>query len=243
MLDWLAADLRRRAQRHPLHARQVRLRAHRDGPARPPGAPLPGHRHRRPVGRRRQPVRDQVRPRQGAPRRRPAWPSTTTSTATSRRTATTTTAPTPSRSTWSSRFMAKVRAPPHLPRRRAHPVGADHHLQRGLRQAHRQHPRRPPRRRALRARRQPDERPRPARRGRLRAVGGQAALRAGPRRHLADHDRHPGGPGPRPGRARRQPGRRPRRLHRRRRLPHERQRPGPGDAARTRWSTRRSTRS
>ena len=41
---------------------------------------------------------------------------------------------------------------PHLPGRRAHPVGAHHHLQRRLRQAHRQHPGRPPRRRAVRAR-------------------------------------------------------------------------------------------
>ena len=45
-----------------------------------------------------------------------------------------------------------------LSRRRAHPVGADHHLERGVRQGHREHPGRPPGRRAVRPRRQPDER-------------------------------------------------------------------------------------
>ena len=79
--------------------------------------------------------------------------------------------------------------------------------------------------------RQPDERPRPPRPGRLRAVGGQAALRRGPGRHLADQHDHPGRAGPHPRRAGRQPGRHARRLHRRRRLPHERQRAGPGHAA------------
>ena len=46
-----------------------------------------------------------------------------------------------------------------LPGRGAHPVGADHYLQRRLRQAHRQHAGRPERRRAVRARSEPDERP------------------------------------------------------------------------------------
>ena len=41
-----------------------------------------------------------------------------------------------------------------LPRRGAHPVGADDHVERRLRQGHRQHPRRPPRR-ASRSRRVP----------------------------------------------------------------------------------------
>ena len=60
--DGLAgADLHRRAQRRPLHARQVRLRAHRDGAARQPGPAHPGVRHRRALGRDRLAVGDQVR--------------------------------------------------------------------------------------------------------------------------------------------------------------------------------------
>ncbi len=57
-----------------------------------------------------------------------------------------------------------------LPRLAPHPVGADDHLQRRLRQAHRQHPGRPPRGRAVRPRRQPDERPRHPRHARQRAL-------------------------------------------------------------------------
>ena len=49
-----------------------------------------------------------------------------------------------------------------------------------------------------RRRRPSDERPGPARGGRLRALGGQAALRAGPRWHLAQDDDHTRGPRPRP---------------------------------------------
>ena len=44
------------------------------------------------------------------------------------------------------RFMAQAAPAPDLPRRGAHPVGADHHLERRLRQGHRQHAGRPPRR-------------------------------------------------------------------------------------------------
>ena len=40
-------------------------------------------------------------------------------------------------------FLAKIKQPPHLPRFRAHHLHPDHHLQRGLRQGHRRHPRRP----------------------------------------------------------------------------------------------------
>ena len=101
-----------------------------------------------------------------------------------------------------------------LPRRGAHPVGADDHLERGVRQGHRQHPGRPPTRRAVRAGRQPDERPRHARHAGQRAQRGQAALRRGAGRHLADRDGGPGGPGPHRGGAGRQPGRPARRLHR-----------------------------
>ena len=51
---------------------------------------------------------------------------------------------------------------PDLPRRDPHPVGADHHVERGLRQEHRQHAGRPAQGRAVRAGRQPDARPRHA---------------------------------------------------------------------------------
>ena len=46
-----------------------------------------------------------------------------------------------------------------LSQRAAHAVGADHHVERGLRQGDRKHARRPPPGRAVRARRQPDARP------------------------------------------------------------------------------------
>ena len=74
------AHLRARDELHPLHARQVLLRAPRDGAARPRHPAHHGLRHRRPVGRRRQPVGDQVR--QGARRSatRTASSSTTRST-------------------------------------------------------------------------------------------------------------------------------------------------------------------
>ena len=61
--------LRQRHERHPLHARQVRLRAHRDGAARLRAAAHHGVRHRRHVGGRRQPVGDQAREGEGGPRR------------------------------------------------------------------------------------------------------------------------------------------------------------------------------
>ena len=62
-------DLRQRAQRHPLHARQVLLRGDRDGAARPRRPAHAGLRHRRPLARRRQPVRDQVRQGEAGARR------------------------------------------------------------------------------------------------------------------------------------------------------------------------------
>ena len=62
-------DLRQRAQRHPLHARQVLLRGGRDGAARPRRPAHPRLRHRRPLARGRQPVRDQVREGEAGARR------------------------------------------------------------------------------------------------------------------------------------------------------------------------------
>ena len=74
---------------------------------------------------------------------------------------------------------------PDLPRRGAHAVGADHHLQRGLRQGDRQHAGRPQEGRAVRARRQPVERPRHARRAGGADVGRQDPVRRRRGRHLA----------------------------------------------------------
>ena len=53
--------LRQRHEHHPLHARQVCLRAGGDGAARLRAAANDGLRHRRHVGRRRQPFGDQIR--------------------------------------------------------------------------------------------------------------------------------------------------------------------------------------
>ena len=58
--------LRQRHERHPLHARQVRLRADRDGAARLRAAADDGVRHRRPVGGGRQPLGDHVTRRSGS---------------------------------------------------------------------------------------------------------------------------------------------------------------------------------
>ena len=68
--------VRQRHERHPLHARQVRVRTPRDGAARLRPAPDHGVRHGGHVGRGRQPLGDQVR--QGARRSatRPAWSRT-----------------------------------------------------------------------------------------------------------------------------------------------------------------------
>ena len=67
--DLAGQDLRQRAQRHPLHARQVRLRAHRDGAARLLAAPHAGLRDRGAVDRGRLAERDQVRQGPSDPRR------------------------------------------------------------------------------------------------------------------------------------------------------------------------------
>ncbi len=88
------AHLRACHELHPLHARQVFLRAPRDGAARSRHPAHHGLRHRRPVGGRRQSQRHQVRQDQGHPRRRPGSSSTTRTKAMPRRrnSATTTTA-------------------------------------------------------------------------------------------------------------------------------------------------------
>ena len=81
------------------------------------------------------------------------------------------------------RFMDHLREAPDLPRRDPHAVGADHHLQRRVRQEHRQHAGRPPRGRAVRPGREPDARPRLARLARVVPVGRAPAVRRRAGRH------------------------------------------------------------
>ena len=94
--------LRQRHEHHPLHARQVRLRADRDGAARLRAAAHDGVRHGRHVGRRRQPVGDQVREGAGGPRRDRPDHRLPDRRRRSRCSATTTTASTSSPSGWSA---------------------------------------------------------------------------------------------------------------------------------------------
>ena len=72
---------------------------------------------------------------------------------------------------------------PDLSQRHAHPERADDHVERGLRQSHRQHAGRPPQGRAVRARRQPDARPRQPRLAGVLPVGCEAAVQGFARRH------------------------------------------------------------
>ena len=86
--------------------------------------------------------------------------------------------------------------------------------------------------RAVRARRQPDARPRQPRPSRGGSIGRQAPLPRRRRRHLADGLPRARGARPCPGRSDHQPHRHAGRLLRRHRLPHEHERPEPRDAAR-----------
>ena len=140
-------------------------------------------------------------------------------------------------------MMRNLRRQPDLPQRGTHPVGADDHLERRLRQGHRQHAGRPPRRAAVRTRGQPDERPRLARDVRQRAERVQAALLGFPGRDLAHLDGGALRAGPRPRRADRQPGRAARRVRGLRRASTSTSTCSTARPWRTRWSTRRSTRS
>ena len=81
------------------------------------------------------------------------------------------------------RFMNHLRKLSDLPGRGAHAVGADHHLQCGLRQEHRQHARWPPPGRTVRAGGEPDARPRFARLAGVVPFGRASALRRSPGRH------------------------------------------------------------
>ena len=136
--------LRQRHERHPLHARQVRLRAHRDGAARLRAAADDGVRHGRPVGRRRQPLGDQAREGAASSATRPGSSPTTRPRASSRCSATTTTASTSSPTWVVSTFMKQAAEVPDLPQRAPHAVDPDDHVERRLRQGDRQHAGRPP---------------------------------------------------------------------------------------------------
>ena len=68
--------VRQRDERHPLHARQVRVRAHRDGAARLRAGAHDGVRHGRPVGGGRQPVGNQVREGRGRSATTRGWSPT-----------------------------------------------------------------------------------------------------------------------------------------------------------------------
>ena len=138
---------------------------------------------------RRQPVGDQAREGEADPRARTAWSSTTRSTGDFPKFGNNDPRVDDIAADLVKRFMEQLRKHPTYRGATPHPVGADHHLQRRLRQEHRQHARRPPRGRALRARRQSDARPRLARLARLLPVGRAAALR----RCAGRHQLHPVG--------------------------------------------------
>jgi formate C-acetyltransferase len=130
-------DLRQRAQRHPLHARQVLLRGDRDGAARPRHPAHDGLRHRRSVALGGQPVGDQVcegeaDPRRARPHRRLRDQRRVSVLRQQRRACR---RPGAHAGVDDDEQDPRV---PDLPRRDAHAVGADDHLERGLRQGHRQ---------------------------------------------------------------------------------------------------------
>ena len=175
------AHLRARDELHPLHARQVLLRAPRDGAARPRHPAHHGVRHRRPVGGGGQPVGDQIRqgardPRRDRPRRRlriegdgaNAVPQFGNNDDRVDDIA----------ADLVTRFMQKIRKHPTY-RNATHTQSVltiTSNVVYG--KAHRQHAGRPPQGRAVRAGRQPDARPRQPWLARVLPVGREAALRA-----------------------------------------------------------------
>ena len=123
---------------------------------------------------------------------------------------------------------------PDLSERDAYPKRAHDHLQRRLRQGHRQHPGRPPQGRAVRAGRQPDARPGQPWLARLLPVGRKASLQGCAGRHqLHRLDRSTEGAFVRKPDGRRG-GQGLRRLFRSRRIPHEPERASTRRRSRTR---------
>ena len=130
-----------------------------------------------------------------------------------------------------------------LSQRDPHAERADHHVERGLRQAHRQHAGRPPQGRAVRAGRQPDARPRQPWLARVLPVGREAALQGCAGRHqLHGLGRAAEGASVRRGADRRR-GQGLRHVFRAGRLPHEPERHRQGDARRRDEESRTSIRS
>ena len=177
-----------RDERHPLHARQVFLRTHRDGAARLRAGADDGVRHRGPLGGRGQPVGHPPRPREGDSRRdgaggglpdRGRFPEVRQQRQ-------------PRGSTRGDRGVdvhEQAAEASHVSQRDPHPVGADHHVERRLREEHRPHAGRTPQGRAVRARSQSDARPRLARHHGLRRLRDEDSVSRRRGRHFAhDHD-------------------------------------------------------
>ena len=101
----------------------------------------------------------------------------------SRNSATTMTGSISSLPTLSRSFMQKIRKHPTYRECDAYPERADDHLERRLRQAHRQYAGRPPQGRAVRSRRKPDARPRQPWLARILPVGREASLQGFAGRH------------------------------------------------------------
>ena len=128
MMEWLARTYVHAHELHPLHARQVLLRAPGDGAARPRHPAHHGLRHRRPVGRGRQPVGDQAR--EGACRSATTTgsSSTTRSRATSRQYGNNDDRVDDIAADLVSTLHDQDPQASDLPQRRPHAVGADHHV-------------------------------------------------------------------------------------------------------------------
>ena len=91
-------------------------------------------------------------------------------------------------------FMSKLQKTSDVSQGGSHPVDPDDHVERRLRQGHRQHARRAPPGRAVRAWRQPDARPRQPRHSRRGRLGGEDSLSRRRRRHLPDRLTRPDRP-------------------------------------------------
>ena len=148
----------------------------------------------------------------------------------------------PARRLGRQRLHEQAAQAPDLPQRDAHAVDPDDHVERRLRQGHRQHAGRPAAGRAVRARRQPDARARQPRHPRVRGVGGEDPVPRCRGRHLADRDAGAGRARPHGRGPRHQPDVHPRRVLQRHGLPHEHQRARTARRCWTRWSIPRSIR-